>query len=920
MKIKGLRRKISFVVIVPLLIGILLTNIASVLPLYLYYPKILDTYTDKMIDNQRETMLKESSLISNVTGVGYMQTILNGVNIVSDVAEEYLFYGMNTKNNLNNTAIYQYSYDFNEERVLSNTKSKPFYNISVWYIPENATSPSAKTNLENSAIFNTIIKAFVTNGKLIENTFCSSYLAYQNNGFFYRYPGLYMNYSEKGCVSNQKSDYGGPVYSKNCDGIKNCTNCTFCKASYYTFDPYYDPRCRSFYNYTYTQKINQALITAPYIFESAATRGQSACRGQWNFTTTQLVLVYCVDYLLNDILLTDMIGLSNNDNKYAFILDSYGNVIDYRNNKTLSPYDDDILALEFKNNTSERNYFNETILPLFENQRTEVKDYTKDGEKMMIAVTPIMMITSSDSTKLQHMASVGVVMKKSSLESKFDILRHRLNSVLLINIYLSAGLLAIIAVMSVIWTYKITGSIVSPIDHLLTILKRMKNHDLDIDILESYEPSPPEVASLYKVFDELRVVMRFSDLENIEMTKATLITSQALNLFTKFGNKKGMKVCYRQLGYIFYKRELWEDSAEYLGKALELAEDMDQLDDLTKAKMKAELANAMIKAGVNQKEALALFIKAQEVVSRYNKEEEILSCLLDITEELYEKKYDDYELIKLIEKTMGSLFILDKNIVMQRYYYIKALYYRNLGKDKTACQYFLSALEDFPVYLPSVRTRSIDALNEIFSYNIKEKINLNLTSYKNTIKKDIVLIVCSSLSTGPISNAMCYHLKSILKSHDRISLLQFHSECKVVFNLTKLPKQIFNLQKFETNFDKVLLYDCIVLGIKQLSLNKMFRCEMEIRQEWMIVITDFDDFGSVASFDKVVELVRENGINLVIASLAVGVSRLEELAESVDNGSIFYVKSNEQADLVFREIEAFMCPEKEIYLSSDENM
>ncbi|OMJ66686.1 hypothetical protein SteCoe_36395 [Stentor coeruleus] len=505
-----------------------------------------------MIDNQRETILKESSLISNVTGVGYMQTILNGVNIVSDVVEEYLFYGISTNDYLNNKSIYQYSYDFNNERVLSNTTSKTFYNISIWYSPDNVTNPSVITNLNNSAIFNTIIEAFAMNGMFIKNTFCSSYLAYQSNGFFYRYPSLYMNYSEKGCVSNDKSDYGGPVYSKNCLGIKNCTTCSFCKdPNDKNFEPYYDPRCRSFYNYTYTQKMNQAIITAPYIFESAATRGQSACRGQWNFTTTQLVLVYCVDYLLNDILLTDMIGLSNNENKYAFILDSYGNVIDYRNNKTLSPDDDDILALEFQNNTEERNYFNQTILPLFENQRTEVKDYMKNGEKMMIAVTPIMMITSSDNTKLQHMASVGVVMKKSSLESKFDILRHRLNSVLLINIYLSAGLLVLIAIMSVIWTHKITGSIVSPIDHLLTILKRMKNHDLDIDILESYQPSPPEVASLYKVFDELRVVMRFSDLENIEMTKATLITSQALHLFTKFGNKKGMKVCYRQLGYIF---------------------------------------------------------------------------------------------------------------------------------------------------------------------------------------------------------------------------------------------------------------------------------------------------------------------------------------------------------------------------------
>jgi hypothetical protein len=47
--------------------------------------------------------------------------------------------------------------------------------------------------------------------------------------------------------------------------------------------------------------------------------------------------------------------------------------------------------------------------------------------------------------------------------------------------------------------------------------------------------------------------------------------------------------------------------------------------------------------------------------------------------------------------------------------------------------------------------------------------------------------------------------------------------------------------------------------------------------------------------------------------------KLEELADSVKNGLVFYIKDYEEADLVFRRLEVFLCPDKEVYLPlSDE--
>ncbi|OMJ89441.1 hypothetical protein SteCoe_8441 [Stentor coeruleus] len=912
MKVSGLRKKISLVVITPLLIGIILTMTSSMFPLWFYYPKMLETYTDKMISNQRNSILQVSSLISNTTSTSYIQVMLNSVIIVSDIIEGYLFYSLNAKTSLNRTAIYQNAFNYNEEYQQKKSSESKNYNISTWYSPQNFTETKEKTNLDYSLVFNTVIKAISLSTQNINETFSSTYIVYQNDGLFYRFPALYVNYSEYGCVSNKYSNYNSQVYSKNCSGITNCTTCSYCKNSSLDFEPYYDSRCRIFFKITNNYRSTNALITPPYIFQDIGLRGQSTCRGQWNFTTDQLVLVYCADYLLNDKILEDILFIPYGNKAYSYILDTNGNIIYYKNNLTLTPTMN-ITDLEC-DSEEEKKYYRKHILPLFMNERTEVKNYKKNGDEMMIAVTPVMMIINSQDTKLHHMGSVGVVMKKSEVESIFDSLRSKLNSILGIYIYLNIGLLVIIAILSVIWTYKITGSILYPIDHLLIILKRMINQDLDIDILESYKPSPPEIATLYKVFDELRVVMRFSNLKSKDAFENTLVISQALNLFTKFGNKKGMEICYMRLGDVFYKGELWEESVEYLDMALKLADELGQIEKFTKAKMKAELANAMIKTGKNIKEALVLLNSALEFFTNHGKEEELLLCVLEITEELYEKKIHNYDLVKFIENYLSCFSILDKNILMQRFLYIKGLICKNNGETQDACWYFVSVLEDFPVYLPSIRNRAIIALNEIFNYYLVKCPKIKVFQNKASDKKDVILIVSSNLYESYASFILRKHIKSILKEDDRISLLQFHSERKIIFNLTKLPENLLHLRKFNIKTDKVLLYDSILLGFRQLSLNNGCSQSEDKRQEWMIIVTDLEDRGSIASFEEVCNKVKDSGINLIIISMILGYKKFEELIDNVKCGLMFYIKDDQDVDLVFSELEATLCSEKEVYL------
>jgi hypothetical protein len=199
----------------------------------------------------------------------------------------------------------------------------------------------------------------------------------------------------------------------------------------------------------------------------------------------------------------------------------------------------------------------------------------------------------------------------------------------------------------------------------------------------------------------------------------------------------------------------------------------------------------------------------------------------------------------------------DKNILMQRFLYIKGLTCKNNGETQDACRFFVSVLEDFPVYLPSIRTRAINALEEIFQYYLVKSPKIKIFQNKASDKKDIILIVSSNLYRKYTSFILCKHIKSILKGNDRISLLQFHSESKIIFNLTKLPENLLHLREFNQKTNKILLYDSILLGFRQLSLNNG-SCQSEIkRQEWMIIVTDLEDRGSKATFEEVCSKVKD---------------------------------------------------------------
>lgn len=900
---KGLRIKISLVIIVPLAIGIILTSLAPIVYLFNYYPSFLNDYKDKMMDNQKQTLLQMSELLALSSSLAYVQKVFNFVNIEGDLINNYLYYGLETNPGLNYSKIYMNSNSIANNRYCS-------VNISLWNYQNisnfNDLSNQTKNNLYMNAIFDPLIKAISNVGLFVggiqNNYSCDS----NENELIYKQS--YITHSNDGLF------YSNPPMWNSSDSQMNCnlttTDCNLCSKSIKT--PYYEPRCRNYYNITVQEESFDAILIDPYNFTDGSV-GQSVCRGIWNYTNSEIILVLCMDITTADFSQQQLIRTIQTDSLYTYVLNTKGETLYYKNMNDI--FWQNITKLEFGKNKDEIKDYEKNILPLFENHVTEFKYFTKNGDKMMIAVAPIDIVTSSSFNK-KHLASVGVVMKKSELEKKFDSLVETCNYTLYIDLVFQLIMALAIIVICIYLTYKITKNILIPIERLAKILKRMKEGDLAVDIIAAYEPSPLEVQSLYEVFDKLRVVLRFNSVSQSSITEAIFIYSQALHLFSNFGNEKGMELCYRELGYICYKINKWEESAEYLEKSLHLAIKLNIYDSEVIGKRKADTAKALTKANIKKNYAMNLFAEALTVFSNCNNSTRVIGCLLDVAENLIENRELNESLLDFIEKKLKDFRLSDLSLANQKFLFIKAAYLKSQGHDRKACYLLSNIIDLHSDFIPEIWIKSVDLLIQIcIKHSIDCKSLMPLKSQRLFGRKDTVLILSESLVHGPISWILPGFLKSLLEPNDRLSLLQFGQGVNLKFNLTKFPLNIFSLSKeSQGESNNKLLYDCIHEGYRQLRVNNIIRKDHSQLKEIIIIITDCVDCGSKSSFVDIVKLIESSHIEVVVVNCYLDEKVFNALLLASDRCSVFHIKFPEQAKIVFKQLEAFLCPYKEVFI------
>lgn len=884
MRIKGLRKKTSLVVIIPLLIGVILTRVAALIPTYIFYPDMLNNYAKDMIRNQKGYLQNSSYILSKIASVNYVQQLTNSINIGGDLMQLHYFYGLKVKKNLNASSLIL---NFNE--YLEKYPNQPrLWNQSMWFL-DNYTSfdqlpLSGQIDLNNSVIFDTVVRAIssLTN-KILKKTYSTSYLTFSDVGLYCTNPSRYSNFS-------------------------STSSCRL------EADGYYDPRCSLFYNQTLIQKgISNAVIIQPYIYEGNTTYGQSVCRAQWNYTNSNMIMTYCIDFNISDYLSMNSVyqGQYKDYHIYSYIVNNKGLVLQYNNTFDRKMINKNISSFEIPHKDSKDfKSYTQKIMPLFLYQNTKLTHYTLKGKKMLLSVSPVMMTISSPASPY-HYASVALVMRNEYLENKFNDLKSSCNHILDIGNIVGGVLVFFIILVCAVLTDALSKSLISPIDDLVIILNRMLEGDLEVDIMASIKPSPKEIKVLYGVFDELRVLLRFSSIHTKDLTQSALIYSQALKLFTQFGNKTAMEICNRELGYICVQKELWLEASEFLYSAYQIFVTYPDIKPIDLVRRKLEVAASLVYSKERLNSGLQFIAEIFDELKKMDLNSEVCEIFIELAEIVYEAGAKSSKFFKDLHHFINVCDFLDKGVVRQRFLYIKALYLRNNKNKQEACMTIMTLFEEFKTYVPVLRMKCINMIKE---FGISTEMQLQLSKYnpcERPVNKDIVLIISNSLAQEGISSKIIMFLESIINKNDRLALVQCYSKPLLVFNLTKLPMKIMKFRNIEFCIEFAFL-DAMKVAIRQLEIKENFSYFNRKRQSWIVVVTDLEDSGSVTSAETIFENLKAQDISVLIINLSMQNQLFTSICGLNDFSTIYEDVNYENIDDILLEIMAYMCPEKEV--------
>lgn len=407
---KTLRRKISLFILIPLILGTVITAVVSWLPIYLQYPDWILKVIDDM-ENDQGSVLMEVSLHLSALTAGALQIPTNYIMMIGKLIEDYYDNDFSIKSGFSGLSNYKSAME-----LIIDNQTCPLSNLSMWYLNPYDTSLSdlnatAKRNLNDSAVFDAFARPVLTN--YTANRIQTYFHVFADDGLLYETPAMAVNFLRD------------PIGDKNC--------------SKYNTD-YYDPRCRSFYSAVLNSADHYlAVIPDPFIDIRTGLVGQVACTGVWS--GGGLMLAACVEFEIDDIKAL-IANLPIAKDSYAFALNMDGSVF-FHPLATNETEIKTILELEFPGDEyrAEASDFNSSVLSLFSSGSKSFTTYSKQGHTMLIAITPVYVMLSISQFYI-HQLSVGVVMPTVELRQRFEVLQSEGNRILVLEVVIFFAVLA----------------------------------------------------------------------------------------------------------------------------------------------------------------------------------------------------------------------------------------------------------------------------------------------------------------------------------------------------------------------------------------------------------------------------------------------------------------------------------------------
>ena len=883
----NLQRKLMCRMLLPMVFGMVLTAFIAYIPFYFQFPNWIDQITQEMITDKEQTFSTVSQYLS-LASAHSIQYPINLVLLSGQMVEKYYNSSLKIKKNFTGSQNYVSAVEFALGKV------EPYgvfegasFETSMWYVSPNLTennqlNQTSRQNLYKSTVFDFFLRPISSSTVNLETVIDQAYLGYWEEGLMYVNPSRQENYFLEYLANpNCSAAFGHP--------------------------PYFDIRCRPWLQKTKNGTEGTVLLTDPYIFAQGYL-GQTACVGKW--LQGEFSSASCLDYSMN--LVREQLVTLTEGSQYVYALTVNEIVTLHPDLKLNLSYIPSIQELEFGKDpvSSEINYFNEEVLPIFSEPVNKITRYKQYGNEIIIAISPVLTNLTLD-FESSHISSIGIRVEERTMTSAFDSLKEELLTVIYIEGIIVVAVLAGILVLCYFLTRYVTLQIVRPIDNLLEVLERMINGDLDLDIMEHYQLCSLELTRVYDVFNKLKIALRFEQKDYFRGdAQATMNYAHALQLFTDFGNKNGTSLCYENLGNINFRTGRFEEACECYQKALK------ELKFLTEAfadkiRLKIYLAKAHF-ANEEYEVALKRLLKVKEAFTK--QETTYAVCLVNIAEIMIKQDNDPQEVLDQLDKLTQNFEF--EPAVQERLLYVKGLQQASQGHLQTACELFTQSLELSEHHCPETRKICLQELLKILkTHNLPyEQVSQLLEDFEE-VPQDFVYLLDSSLSMAGdrIQEAQTQITKTVestTNSGDKVAFIHFNQFPKIVLNLTPVLGNKEFIKNKITNRIKTArgtaIYESIKLGLKELNAyettsqtSSLFENSLKsFKRKWIVLLTDGEDTSSKLNFQSLKKLLKKKTNNLVIVGLGIpGKIRplLEDLCTSTPKG--FYLDAPELQDL-----------------------
>lgn len=866
MRFTRLEKRITVWILIPMVVGIVLLELLSALYFQSFYISQVDKYRDHIVSTHKTALATITLLLSESISSGVLQPSVNFMVIAGDLIEQNLVnQSLEVKSSFTGEKNYVNSILFDNFTVVPqgfDPLTNNSYQCADWYLnpldvfPENLPAAS-QSNLYYSAVYDSFLMSIARLPNINNTLLNGVYLGWNNDGMFYINPTSYLGFDLN------------PERFKNCEFVKDF--------------PHFDSRCRPWFDQTLNAPDRHAVVlTDPYIYTNDVV-GETACKGTWE--DNYMIVAVCTDLKLSQI--ADMLHFKEVHSKeYVYILSTNYQVIYHQGSTNITH---SIQYIEFGNDTNEAEKFNKTVLAKFSENTSSISKFTRNGSDFIIAIAPIFVKNDVDDGKF-HWASVAVVAKENDIIEKMNSLQSDTKKMFLIEglVFLAFSLI----VIYFFWylTNALAKSIVAPLDTLNHVLKRLMQQDFAIDITEETSKMSRDLSTLYKVFDKLRVIMKFKDKKYFSNDANALINySQALKLFDDFGNLAKSKMCMLEIGKIHAKNSRFAEAATFMYNALQIPDDS-YADDLS---LKVYTAKLLLQESIKVYEAKCMFEEAIFSYSEHKDYVNLAFALIDYASGLISNgEYPLYLLSSaksLIHKIPSEEL---QEILLQRILFYTGLINYTRGLKKKAFQMFADAVTDFQYFDLEIRKKSRIFLREV---------GIDIEEIKESPSDFSFVIQDKYLQ---LSKIVVARLKDHVDEKDRMAVSTFGKSIKSVQNLTCDFEGNYERNKIN---DKGRLIDGVFRGIKYLKAQSNYE-----RAQWVIVFTDGNDEKSECGIEKLMKNIEKSNARIVVLMFGEKSSKVVKIMESAQKTVIFDFSEDLKERNIWNEIIAVLLPNRHI--------